>query len=310
MEHHDEFEHGSEHDSASLRAAGRKSTLVSVGVNIGLMLLQISVGLWAHSQALVADGIHSLSDLFSDFVVLLAGKYSHLDPDDEHQYGHYRFENAASMVLGAMLIMVGIGMLWNAFMHIQHTTTSQNLHLSALWIAIIALVSKELLFRYMLAIAKRIRSSLLIANAWHARSDAASSLIVAIGIIGTFAGFPLLDPIAALIVGLMVTKMGLQFFWSALNDLMDHAISHEEIVQIQTTLEATPGILGVHNLRTRRMGDFCLVDVHLEIDGQKTVTEGHAIALEARRRVMEDHQVLNVMTHVDPVDHCLDEAAH
>jgi len=310
MEHLDEFEHSSEHNSADLRAAGRKSTLVSVGVNIGLMLLQISVGLWAHSQALVADGIHSLSDLFSDFVVLLAGKYSHLDPDDEHQYGHYRFENAASMVLGAMLIMVGAGMLWNALMHIQHTAASQNLHLSALWIAIIALVSKELLFRYMLAIAKRIRSSLLIANAWHARSDAASSLIVAIGIIGTFAGFPLLDPIAALIVGLMVTKMGLQFFWSALNDLMDHAISHGEIEQIRTTLEATPGILGVHNLRTRRMGDFSLVDVHLEIDGLKTVTEGHAIALEARRRVMEDHQVLNVMTHVDPVDHCVDKAVH
>lgn len=287
--------------SPSLRAAGRRSTLVSVAVNIGLMLMQIGVGIWSNSQALIADGIHSLSDLFSDFVVLFAGKYSHLDPDAEHQYGHYRFENAASMVLGGMLLAVGGGMLWSAFQHIQSTDPVGTVHLAALWIAVIALVTKELLFRYMLAIAERLRSSLLVANAWHARSDAASSLIVAIGIIGSFCGFPLLDPIAALIVGLMVTRMGAKFAWSALNDLMDRAISQEEIEAIRTTLIGTEGIQAIHDLRTRRVGDFTLVDVHLEIDGDKSVREGHDIALEARRRVMAAHKVLNVMTHVDPV---------
>ncbi|ASU40461.1 cation-efflux pump [Herbaspirillum sp. meg3] len=280
--------------------AGRKSTLVSIVVNLVLTTLQIIVGIFSGSQALVADGVHSLSDLVADFVVLFAARQSRSPADADHQYGHQRFETAASLALGGTLLAVGIGMLVSAFFKLQ-TLNAQTVHLTALWVALATLVSKEILFRYMLGIAERVRSSMLVANAWHARSDAVSSLVVALGIAGNLLGFPLLDPIAALIVGLMIVRTGAVFFWQALNDLMDRAVSEEESQAIRETLLATPGVFGVHDLRTRKMGDMTIVDVHLELDGNQTVTQGHAIAALARQRVMEQHHVLDVMTHVDPV---------
>jgi cation diffusion facilitator family transporter len=168
-------------------------------------------------------------------------------------------------------------------------------------VALGALVAKELLFRYMLAAAERVRSSMLVANAWHARSDAASSLVVALGIVGNLMGYPLLDPVAALIVGLLVTKMGWEFGWDALNDLMDRSASEEQITRIQDILSRTPGVHGVHDLRTRKMGDMLMVDAHLEVDGELSVREGHDIATNARDRVMAKMPVLDVMAHLDPV---------
>lgn len=136
----------------------------------------------------------------------------------------------------------------------------------------------------------------------HARSDAASSLVVALGIVGNVLGYRLLDPVAALVVGLMVTRMGWQFGWEALHDLMDRAVDEETVEAIHQVMLATTGVLGVHDIKTRRMGDMILVDAHLEVDARVSVREGHDIALEARRRVMERRDVLNLMTHVDPVD--------
>lgn len=280
--------------------AGRRSTLVSIVVNVVLSTLQILTGAFAGSQALIADGVHSLSDLLADFVVLFAARQSRNPADDDHQYGHQRFETAASLALGAALLAVGVGMLVSAVTKLQ-APTGQTVHLVALWVALVTLASKELLFRYMLGIAERVRSSMLVANAWHARSDAVSSLVVALGIGGNLLGFPLLDPIAALIVGLMIVRTGWVFFWRALNDLMDKAVSHEESQAIRATLLGTPGVFGVHDLRTRKMGDMTIVDVHLELDGSQSVRAGHAIAVLARQRVMTQHHVLDVMTHVDPV---------
>ena len=281
--------------------AGRRSTLVSVAVNIALSLAQAVAGLWAGSQALLADALHSLSDLVSDFVVLLAGHHGRKDPDSDHQYGHRRYETAASLVLGCLLLAVGLGMLWAAVGKIQHPQGAQAVKPIALWVAVVALLSKELLFRYMLAVAKRVRSGMLVANAWHARSDAASSLVVALGIGGNLLGYHVLDPVAAIVVGLMVARMGAKFGWDALNDLMDRAADAEIVEAIRQTILETPGVQGVHDLRTRKMGDQVLVDVHLEIDADLTVAEGHAIAAEAHRRTMASHCVLSVMTHVDPV---------
>jgi cation diffusion facilitator family transporter len=295
--------HNDEHDSVSPEnnQAAQRSTWVSVIVNVVLSGLQLVVGWISGSQALVADGIHSLSDLVADFVVLFAGHHSKAEPDADHHYGHYRYENAASLVLGVILLVVGAGMLWAAVQKLIDPTQIPPVHSIALWIALIALVSKELLFRYMLAVAQRIRSSMLVANAWHARSDAASSLVVALGIGGSLLGFPLLDPIAALVVGLMVAKMGWGFAWNALHDLMDRAADLEEIEKIRATILATPGIQGLHDLRTRKTGDLIIVDVHLEIRGDITVAEGHDIAVNARKNVMSKLPVLDVMTHVDPV---------
>jgi len=295
----DDPEH-SLHSAAERIAAGRRSTWVSVVVNVLLTALQISVGLLTKSQALVADGIHSLSDLVSDFVVLLASHHSQKDADEDHPYGHQRYENAASLALGALLLAVGGGMLWSAFLKLENPDSVPTVHITALWVAAGALVAKELLFRYMLAVAKRVKSSMLVANAWHARSDAASSLVVGLGIIGNLAGYPILDPIAALIVGFMVARMGWEFGWGALHDLMDRAVDDEEVQAIRSTLAGSPGILGVHDLRTRKMGDMIVVDVHLEVDAQLTVEAGHDIAVEARQRVLQRHRVINLMTHVDP----------
>lgn len=282
--------------------AGRTSTLVSIAVNVGLTALQVAAGIFSGSQALVADGVHSLSDLVSDFVVLVAARQSRKQADADHQYGHQRFETAASLALGGLLLAVGIGMLASAAHKIQSFGHTPPVHAAALWVALAALLAKELLFRYMLRVAQRVRSSMLVANAWHARSDAASSLVVALGIAASLGGFTLLDPVAAAVVGLMVMRMGWRFFWSALNDLMDRAVSEEESQAIRATLLATPGVQGLHDLRTRRMGDLTQVDVHLEIDGALTVAQGHAIAAAARQRVLEAHNVLDVMTHVDPVE--------
>jgi len=279
----------------------RRSTLVSVVVNLLLTALQMVIGLLAHSQALIADGVHSLSDLIADFVVLLANKQSRKEADADHQYGHQRYETAASLVLGALLISVGAGMLWSAVNKLANPGSIAQVKPIALWVALTALLAKEALFRYMLATAERVRSSLLVANAWHARSDAASSLVVALGILGNLLGYPLLDPLAAAIVGFLVGKIGWSFGWDALNDLMDRSVSDEQIAQIQAALEQTPGVLGVHHLRTRKMGDMIMVDAHLEVDGNLSVREGHDIASSARALVMSKLPVLDVMTHLDPV---------
>lgn len=289
-----------DHTPAKRAAAASRSTWVSVGVNIVLTVTQIAVGLMAKSQGLIADGIHSLSDLVADFVVLFASHHARKDADVDHPYGHQRFETAASLALGALLLAVGVGMLWSATHKLQAPETVPTVHVIALWVAGAALVAKELLFRYMLAVAKRVKSSMLVANAWHARSDAASSLVVGVGIIGNLAGYPILDPIAALIVGFMITKMGWSFGWDALHDLMDRAVDEQEVQAIRQTLIETPGVSDVHDVRTRKMGDMIVVDAHIEVDAAITVEAGHDIAVVARQRVLQRHRVLNLMTHVDP----------
>ena len=258
------------------------------------------VGFFAHSQGLIADGIHSLSDLISDFIVLFASHHGAKEADTEHPYGHQRFENAASMLLGLILLAVGVGMLWSALLKLQDPSQIAVVHVIALWVAAAALIAKELLFRYMLKIAQQVKSSMLVANAWHARSDAASSLVVGIGIAGNLAGYPMLDPIAALIVGCMISKMGWQFAWHALHELMDRAVDEQELLAIRHSLQQIPGVQGVHDLRTRKMGDMIVVDAHIEVDATITVEAGHDIAVAARLNVLQRHRVLSMMIHVDP----------
>jgi cation diffusion facilitator family transporter len=295
----DDTEHAT-HSSAQRSAVAKRSTWVSVLVNVALATAQIVVGTLAKSQGLIADGIHSLSDLVSDFVVLVASHHSQKDADLDHPYGHQRFETAASLVLGVILLVVGAGMAWAALGKLQSPGTIETVHASALWVALAAIAAKELLFRYMLRAAKAVKSSMLVANAWHARSDAASSLVVSIGLIGNLLGYPLLDPIAALVVGFMVGKMGWGFGWDALHDLMDRAVDEEEVQAIRQTLLSTPGVSGVHDIRTRKMGDMIVVDAHIEVDATLSVEQGHNIAVAARQSVLLRHRVLNLMTHVDP----------
>lgn len=294
------LETNDESDPREKQAAARKTTWVSVVVNCLLAAVQVVTGLLAGSQGLIADGIHSLSDLLADFVVLIANHHSHKEADEDHHYGHHRYETGASLFLGLSLLVVGLGMVWSAAGKVISPTVPQ-VQVVALYAAVAALLVKEGLFRYMLATAKRVRSSMLVANAWHARSDAASSLVVAVGIIGALAGYPVLDTIGALVVGLLVTKAGWGFSWDALHDLMDRAVSAEEHEQIRALIGATEGVRGLHDLRTRKMGDMIIVDVHIEVDGHATVREGHDIAFKAAERVKAALPVLDVMTHLDPV---------
>lgn len=290
-----------QNETPERQIAARRSTWISVWVNLLLTGAQLVIGLFAHSQALVADAIHSLSDLVSDGVVLFANKHSAKGPDADHPYGHLRFETAATLGIGLLLAVVGIGMLWGSFERLQNPDLIPVVHPVAFYVALLALLSKELLFRYLLRVAHRVRSTMLVANAWHARSDAASSLVVALGISANLAGLPLADPLAALVVGLMIIRMGWKFSYQAFNDLVDSAADDETEEAIRTRLLSTPGVRGIHDLRTRKLGDMIWVEVDIEMDGQLTIVEGHAIAVEARERVMADLPVLDVMTHFDPV---------
>lgn len=287
-------------DAAAKAQAASRSTWVSVAVNSTLSALQVGVGLVSGSSGLIADGIHSLSDLVADFLVLFVSAHSKAEADERHPYGHHRFENAASLALGLLLAGVGVGMLWNAVIKIEHHEAIPKVEVTALYVALAALVAKESLFRYMLAVAKRVKSGMLVANAWHARSDAASSLVVGFGIIGNLAGYPFLDPVAALVVGVMVLKMGWEFGWEALHDLMDQSADDDEVEAIRATILATPGVRGCHNLRTRKLGDMLTVDVHIDIDADITVEAGHAIVQAAEDSVQARHRVLGLMVHADP----------
>ncbi|CAG9424980.1 cation diffusion facilitator family transporter [Providencia alcalifaciens] len=282
--------------------AAKKSTLISVAVNTLLSIWQIIVGIFSHSSGLIADGIHTLSDLVADFVVLIANKKSHKKPDADHPYGHFRYENGASLILGIILLIVGVGMGWSAVEKMINPDLIPEVHTIALVAALTALVAKEGLFRYMLHVANKVNSSMLVANAWHARSDAASSLVVAIGIIGSLCGIRILDPIAALIVGTFVFRMGFKFTYQSMQDLMDKGADEETLEQISDVLRGIPGVKGFHDLKTRKSGDFFLVDVHLELDGQMTILEGHDIAVNVRKQLMKNPQILDVMTHLDPYD--------
>ncbi len=287
--------------SEAKQKAAQKSTMVSVVINIVLSVAQIFVGFFAHSSALIADGIHSMADLLSDFVVLFVNRHSAKEADANHNYGHYRYETAASLFLGLSLLGVGLMMLKNAAYKIIFHPDVAQVQMIALWVAIFTLVSKEMLFRYMLKVAEKVRSKMLVANAWHARSDAASSLLVAIGIGGALLGYPIFDAVGALLVGLVIIKMGAEFSWDALSDLMDRAASEEEAEKIRQIIIESPQIKDCHDLRTRKMGDMIFVDVHIEIDGELTVRQGHDIADAVRDRVVSQLPVLDMMIHIDPV---------
>ncbi|HCI14933.1 MAG: cation diffusion facilitator family transporter [Gallionellales bacterium GWA2_60_142] len=283
-------------------AAAQKCTWVSVGINLLLTVLQLVVGYFGRSQALIADGLHSLSDLLSDFLVLFANRESSRHADARHPYGHARIETAATLLLGAALAALGVGLLIAAGMKLQDPANLQPVHPVALWVALLTLVAKEGLFHYLMAVAKRVRSQLLAANAWHSRSDAASSLVVLIGIGGNLLGYVFLDLIAAAVVGVMIARMGVKLAQGALAELIDTGLDAAEVKAIRDTLRNTPGVCGLHELRTRKMADNALVDAHIVVDPKISVSEGHYIAEAARQAVLSKHHVLDVMVHIDPED--------
>ncbi|WED43479.1 cation diffusion facilitator family transporter [Legionella cardiaca] len=280
----------------------KKITLLGALINALLGFIKLIGGIFYHSHALVADGIHSFSDLITDIMVLFASKYGSQDADESHPYGHQRIETAATLLLALLLILAGAGIAWDSLDEIIHKTHDKPGWI-ALPIALLSILANEILFHWTHRVGKRIQSSLVIANAWHHRSDAASSIVVSLGLIGTLLGFIYLDAVAAIIVSLMIIKMGLSYGWDSVKELIDTAVDFETLKQIEETIQAVHGVERIHQLRSRLMGGDILIDVHILVSPYISVSEGHYIAQHVHRALLNKlKRVKDVTVHVDPED--------
>lgn len=278
----------------------RKVTLIGAVINLLLAISKVTMGWLGRSQALIADGIHSFSDLLTDALVLLASKYGSRKADYEHPYGHERIETAATLFLSLFLIIAGLGIFWDAILHLWHNLYEKP-HFYVLIVAFISIITNEFLYHYTKHYGKKINSQLLIANAWHHRSDALSSLVVLIGIIGALMGYSYFDAIAAAIVGVMIIKMGASLGWNSVRELIDTGVPEDSLEQINHTILAVPGVITLHQLRTRCMADKILVDAHVLVDPHLSVSEGHYIATKVHQALMEQiPKIDDVTIHVDP----------
>lgn len=281
----------------------KRVTLIGAAVNLLLAVVKIAVGKMAASHALVADGIHSLSDLLTDLLVWFATHYGSQAVDEDHPYGHARFETVATVVLGGLLIVVGVGIGWDAVSRITGPEIVLKPSAIALFAALFSILANEGLFRYTLRVAKETRSRLLEANAWHHRSDSISSVIVFVGIGGSLVGVEVLDDFAAIAVAIMVAKIGYDLLKESLSELVDTSLPKERLEEIRAAIRDVDGVASLHFLRTRRMGGEALVDVHIQVDSEITVSEGHLISDTVKYRLLNRfEEVSDVLVHVDPED--------
>jgi len=278
-------------------------TLWGVAVNLFLAVIKVTGGIYGQSQALLADGIHSLSDLASDAMVLLAVKHAGEDADEDHPYGHARYETLATVALGLLLMVVAGGIAYKAILRLEQPEEIAIPALFTLVIAAISIFSNEWLYHATRKVAKKIRSPLLQANAWHHRSDAVSSIVVLIGIGATYIGYPLLDAIAAILVALMIAKIGLDLSRQSVQELVDTALEPEMVEQIKQTILSIDDVRELHLLRTRRMGHHALVDVHIQVSPKLSVSEGHHITESVEQALSNKFEEINDVTvHIDPED--------
>ncbi|APZ41919.1 cation diffusion facilitator family transporter [Acidihalobacter ferrooxydans] len=284
-------------------AAMRRVTLVGATVNVVVSVAQIAGGVFAQSQALIADGLHTLSDLISDAVVLFAAKHGSQDADEDHPYGHRRIETLGSVFVGLALLGVALGIGYSAGERLLHPATLSNPEPLALAFAALAIVAKESLYHYTVYVARRVRSNLLRANAWHHRSDVFSSLVVFAGIGGALLGFRYLDAVAALVVAVMIVRIGWQLATSGVRELVDTALDPEDVAKLRQAILDTDGVSGLHMLRTRRMGGEALADVHILVNSRISVSEGHRISEAVEQRLLSEFEEMkDVIVHIDPED--------
>jgi cation diffusion facilitator family transporter len=278
-----------------------KVTIIGALVNIFLCVIKIGFGILGQSAALIADGVHSLSDLASDLLVLVAVKMGAQEADHEHPYGHRRFETLATTILGIGLIVIAAGIAWDVYQRILSPERLLIPQESALGIAAISILVNEWLFQYTKRIALITRSKLLLANAWHHRSDAISSIIVLMGIAGSLLGYIWADAIAAVLVAVMVAKIGFNLVADSVKELVDTGLSPELVEKIRTEITAISGVKEIHLLRTRQMGEDALVDAHIVVGSRITVSEGHMIGDVVRDVLISKfNDVQEVLVHIDP----------
>ena len=278
-----------------------KVTLIGSVIDLLLGVFKILFGVLSQSQALIADGVHSLSDLATDVIVIYAAKHAHTEADEEHPYGHGRFETVATVGLGVALLAVAVGIGIDATLRLFHPEKLLIPSVAALVVAAISIVSKEAIYHYTMRVARKYKSNMLRANAWHSRSDAISSVVVLVGVAGSMAGLHYLDAIAAIGVALMIAKIGWDLAWHSIRELVDTALEAERVEAIRQTILEVDGVVSLHVLRTRRMAGEALVDVHIQVAPHISVSEGHYVSETVRARVIKEiEEVADVMVHIDP----------
>ena len=278
-------------------------TLIGAVVDGLLGLFKITIGLISHSHALVADGVHSLSDLGTDVLVILAARWSSEGPDDEHPYGHNRIETLATLVLGSALLAVAGGILYDSVRRVFDPSIVVDLGIAAFIVTVASIVSKEAIYHYTRHYAKKLNSKLLMANAWHSRTDALSSVAVLIGLIGVTLDVIWLDAAAALVVALLIAKIALSLLWDSMQELVDTALPEEKVSAIRKAALNVPDLRDVHHIRTRTMGGKTLIDLHLQVDPRVSVSEGHEIGCWVASNIRaESPDVLDITFHIDSED--------
>ncbi len=285
----------------------RKVTWVGLFVNLVLAAVKFAAGIFGRSQALVADAIHSLTDLTTDIAVIAGSHYWSRPPDENHPYGHRRLETLVAVFIGVVLIAAGIGIGWKAIstLHEHHTPPPG-------WVAILAalasIVCKETLYRWTATTGQRVKSAALAANAWHHRTDALSSIPVLIAVTGArvFPSWSFLDHVGAAVVSIFILHASIKIIWPGLSELIDVGAPTEIRKKIRDIALKNEGVLQVHDIRTRFISSSIQVDLHIVVEGLITVREGHGIADDVKARIIEAiPQVLDVIVHVDPPERAL-----
>lgn len=283
-------------------ASGLRVTWIGLVVNVALVIFKLWAGFAARSQALIADGIHSLSDLFGDVVVLFGLKWGRKHEDEDHPYGHARIETISSMIVGILLIAVGLGIAYSAGMAI-YTHQASRPGLLAIYAAGISVLLKEVLYWYTYKVGKKIKSIALIGNAWHHRADALSSVAVLIGVGAVYynPAWILADSFAALLVTYFIIKIGSNLVWSAFRELSDTAPDEAVLKQLTVAAVTVAGVVEVHDMRARHSGWQIFVELHIVVDPELTVRAGHDIARVVKHRLLDEFtDVTRVIIHVDP----------
>ena len=276
------------------------ATLIGTVIDFVLSIVKVAVGFLVQSPALIADGLHSTSDLITDILILWVSRISGKAPDDDHPYGHQRFETIATAVLGVVLLVVAGSIFVENILWIFNPKEVASASGLALIVVVISLISKEWLFHYTMKIAVQTNSTMLKANAWHSRSDSLSSLVVLIGILLNFMGVPFAEPITAIVVALVIAKMAVNLFWQALQELADKAVDLSLQEDLKQTVLSVDGVIDVHQLRTRHMANHIMLDAHIQVPPKVSVSEGHQISDWVCAELKAKHKELHDITiHVD-----------
>ena len=280
----------------------RKVTVVGLITNVVLSATKLLGGILGNSHAVVADGVHSLSDTATDLAILIGVRFWTAPPDDNHPHGHHRIETLVTTIIGIVLAAVAIGMLVDAVAALRNPVAAPPSWF-AFAVAVLSIAVKETLYRYTIGAGRRIKSSAVIANAWHQRSDMMSSIPAALAVLGTklMPEWTLLDSVGAIIVSILILRAAYHIVSPALAQLVDTGASIEVCDKIMALAMEIPGVLHVHAVRTRYMGTGLTVDMHIEVDGEMTVRDGHALSVRVKRRLIQKGpDISDVVVHLEP----------